>query len=141
MSHDPGRRAWYREQRAAALAAARQEAAQYTGHYEALYERHIGSAPTWNAFESGAVGWVITGGQSAGSPRRWLITPDGAPKPEALAWLRQIRDACARWQVPLFHKQWGGPMSKSFGNELDGHEHVNIPGRPMAQVAERGQQA
>lgn len=104
----------------------------FAEHYHAIYDRLIGSSPTWNALEAGAAGWVITGGQSAGDKRRWLVDPvTHELKPEAAQWLRDIRDACARYDVAFFHKQNGGAVSKATGKQLDGVEYCNFPGNRL----------
>ncbi len=68
------------------------------------------------------IAWVITGGESGGSATRSLVTRErGAwsPKPDALAWVREIRDRCETTGVAFFHKQWGGPTPKAGGRQLD----------------------
>jgi len=55
------------------------------------------------------IGWVIAGGESGPGYRPLNIT-----------WARSIRDACIRFNVPFFFKQWGGIRPKSLGRELDG---------------------
>jgi len=49
------------------------------------------------------------------------------PKPQALAWVRDIRDQCVAAGVPFFFKQWGGPTSKSGGRLLDGRTWEEMP--------------
>jgi protein gp37 len=49
------------------------------------------------------------------------------PKPEALEWVRSIRDQCQAAGVPFFFKQWGGPTPKSGGRLLDGREWGEMP--------------
>lgn len=69
------------------------------------------------------IAWVITGGESGGAPSRALVelTPGGwKPKPEALHWVRELRDRCLAAGVAFFHKQWGGPRPTSGGRLLDG---------------------
>lgn len=60
-------------------------------------------------WESGAIGWVIAGGESG--PRA---------RPCALAWFRSLRDLCARARVPFFLKQLGAAPHDRHGA---GHEH------------------
>ncbi len=48
-------------------------------------------------------------------------------KPEALSWVRSIRDQCQAAGVPLFFKGWGGPTPKSGGRLLDGREWSEYP--------------
>lgn len=42
------------------------------------------------------VNWIIVGGESGPGAR-----------PMSAAWVRSIRDQCAKWGVPFFFKQWG----------------------------------
>lgn len=62
------------------------------------------------------VGWVIVGGESGKGAR-----------PMAAEWARDIRDQCARHDVPFHFKQWGGARPKANGHELDGAEHRAFP--------------
>jgi len=95
------------------------------------------------------IDWIIVGGESGGPPERALVKQcslrfiplgDGprpcarcggsgwAPKPEALDWIRAIRDQCQAAGVGFFFKQWGGPRPKSGGRLLDGREWNEFPG-------------
>lgn len=77
-----------------------------------------------------AVSWVITGGESGGPPDRSLVTPTPRgwrPKPDAVHWVREIRDQCLKAGVAFFHKQWGGPTPKSGGRRLDGRIWSQYP--------------
>jgi protein gp37 len=90
-----------------------------------------------------ALDWVVAGGESGGPAERALVmkscvrgdcTPPCpcagtgyAPKPEALAWVRAIRDQCEAAGVPFFFKQWGGPTAKSGGRVLDGRTWDEYP--------------
>ena len=66
------------------------------------------------------ISWVIAGGESG---------PQARPmRPE---WVRDIRDRCARKDVPFFFRQWGGRTPKAGGRRLDGREHS---GMPMQQI-------
>jgi protein gp37 len=47
--------------------------------------------------------------------------------PEALTWVRSLRDQCQAASVPFFFKQWGGPTPKSGGRLLDGREWNEFP--------------
>ena len=102
-----------------------------------------------------ALNWVIVGGESGGSPERALVErcetsvwanvhranrdacegcggTGWSPKPEALAWVRALRDQCVGAGVPFFFKQWGGVTPKAGGCILDGkvwHEFPDGPGR------------
>ena len=49
------------------------------------------------------------------------------PKPQALAWVRRIRDDCVAAGVPFFFKQWGGPRPTSGGRLLDGKTWDEMP--------------
>jgi protein gp37 len=60
--------------------------------------------------------WIITGGES-GPVRR--ITD--------IAWVRSMRDQCARSGIAFYHKQNGGLRGKDSGCELDGREHKDFP--------------
>jgi protein gp37 len=51
------------------------------------------------------------------------------PKPEALEWLRSIRDQCQAAGVAYFLKQLGGLTPKSGGRRLDGREWNEMPER------------
>ena len=54
------------------------------------------------------------------SGKRAKIKPD----PDIV---RRIRDDCANAGVLFHFKQWGGPTSKSWGRELDGRTHDDMP--------------
>jgi len=77
--------------------------------------------------------WVIAGGESAGPPYRQLVERRNlggidvwVPKPDAVYWMRDIRDICRREGIPFFLKQWGGP--KPGGNAyLDGVAYHEFP--------------
>jgi protein gp37 len=82
------------------------------------------------------ISWLITGGESGGTRGRALVarTELGwCPKPEALAWVREIRDVCQTAGVAFFHKQWGGPTPKSGGRLLDQQTWDNMPTMPEAE--------
>jgi protein gp37 len=70
----------------------------------------------------GGIDWVIAGGESGRGYR-----------PVDADWLRQLRDACGRDDVPFFFKQWGGPTSKSGGRILDGRVWADMPRTPDAR--------
>lgn len=70
------------------------------------------------------IDWVITGGESGVNARR---TPVGD--------FRAVRDACQKWNVPFFFKQWGawgedGVKRSKYANGslLDGKEWKQYPG-------------
>ena len=66
--------------------------------------------------------WVIVGGESGHHAR-----------PMDSAWVRSIRDQCARADVPFFFKQWGGVRKKLTGRELDGRTWDEMPAaRPIS---------
>lgn len=90
--------------------------------------------------------WVVVGGESAGTSERALVEkcPDcaqfgrnpqcercggtrWAPKPEALEWLRRLRDDCSALEVPLWFKQFGGPRTHSGGDLLGGAVYHELP--------------
>lgn len=62
------------------------------------------------------IDWAIVGGESGPQAR-----------PLDAAWVRQVRDACHRRNVPFFFKQWGGRNKKAAGRELDGVTHDAFP--------------
>lgn len=62
------------------------------------------------------IGWVIAGGESGPNYR-----------PTQIEWVRNIRDACEKVQVPFFFKQWGGRTAKSMGRNLDGKIWDEMP--------------
>lgn len=99
-----------------------------------------------------ALDWVIVGGESGGSEDRRLVQrcnspchrydcdgcPDcentgWCPKPEALGWVRSLRDQCVAASVPFFFKGWGGPTQKFGGRLLDGREWNEMPGQELGQ--------
>jgi len=63
-----------------------------------------------------AIHWVIVGGESGHHAR-----------PMDPAWVRSIRDQCARAGVPFFFKQWGGPRKHLTGRVLDGRTWDEMP--------------
>lgn len=66
-----------------------------------------------------AIDWVITGGESGTSYR-----------PANPNWFRNLRDQCARAEVPFLFKQWEGRNQKEIkakGRELDGVIHDGYP--------------
>ena len=76
------------------------------------------------------ISWVITGGESAGSEARALVTrtPSGwRPKATGLIWVRELRDRCRHKGIAFFHKQWGGPTPKAGGRILDGRQWNQLP--------------
>ncbi|MEW2353054.1 phage Gp37/Gp68 family protein [Spirillospora sp. NPDC029432] len=64
------------------------------------------------------IGWVIAGGESG--PGHRTMDP---------AWVRGLRDQCARDGVAFFFKQWGGTTPKAQGRELDGQQWDQMPAR------------
>ena len=66
--------------------------------------------------DSGALQWVIVGGESGPNAR-----------PMELGWVQGIRDDCYEWDVPFFFKQWGGRTPKAGGRLLDGRTHNDLP--------------
>jgi len=62
------------------------------------------------------IDWVIVGGESG---------PGARPIDEQ--WIVDIRDLCARSNVPFFFKQWGGVNKKAAGRELQGRTYDELP--------------
>ena len=62
------------------------------------------------------IDWVIVGGESGPKAR-----------PMETDWVRDIRDNCARKEVPFFFKQWGGVFKKKAGRSLDDREWNEMP--------------
>ncbi len=85
------------------------------------------------------ISWLIAGGESGGSPARALVEREAAawrPKREALAWVRELRDACTAAGVAFFFKQWGGRTPKAGGRVLEEREWSQYPISPkMAELA------
>ena len=84
-----------------------------------------------------SVAWLITGGESGGSRLRALVEPSAAGlqvKPEALTWVRELRDSCLVAGVAFFHKQWGGPRPTSGGRLLDGRTWSDYPGQRSGSI-------
>lgn len=82
------------------------------------------------ALDLTGIAWVITGGESGGSPARALVevtTRGWEPKVDALRWVRELRDRCRAARVAFFHKQWGGPRPTSGGRRLDGRAWSQYP--------------
>lgn len=91
--------------------------------------------------ETPAVRWVIVGGESGGPPERALVQKYETKrkdlihypaswwelKPEAVTWVRSIRNQCQAVGVPFFFKQWGGTTPKSGGRLLDLRTHEDFP--------------
>lgn len=69
------------------------------------------------------IDWVIAGGESGPGAR-----------PLAPEWVREVRDACVRDDVPFFFKQWGGTRKKRAGRELDGETWDEMPMRAEARL-------
>lgn len=62
------------------------------------------------------IDWLIVGGESGKGAR-----------PMNPAWVRDIKDQCARAAIPFFFKQWGRVHKKSTGNLLDGRQWLESP--------------
>ncbi len=71
------------------------------------------------------IGWVIVGGESGPGAR-----------PMQTEWVREIRDACVKRQIPFFFKQWGGVHKGRNGRLLDGRTWEQMP-RPTHSLTER----
>jgi protein gp37 len=88
------------------------------------------------AIDLRGIAWLITGGESGGPRERALVmqTPRGwTPKPDALTWVRELRDLCQERHVAFFHKQWGGLTPKAGGRRLDRRLWDEFPTAPPAQ--------
>jgi len=90
---------------------------------------------------------VIAGGESGGPPERRLVercpdfSPAGAPlpdcdrcsgtgwapKPEALGWVRSLREQCTAAGVAWWFKGWAGPTAQSGGRLLEGRTWEQLP--------------
>lgn len=97
------------------------------------------------------IDWIIVGGESGGRPGRALVEEAEPrvwlPKPEALGWVRDLREACLAENLErdpngldqagphFFFKQWGGRTPKSGGRLLDGREWNEMPPTPAAKEA------
>ncbi len=66
--------------------------------------------------ELDGIGWVIAGGESGPEAHTML-----------LPWVSELRDRCAKAEVPFFFKQWGGRTPKAGGRELDGRTWSEMP--------------
>ena len=76
------------------------------------------------------VAWVITGGESGGTPARALVEARNGgwrPKREAETWVRELCEKCRSAGVAFFHKQWGGPLPTSGGRLLEGQVWSEMP--------------
>ena len=91
--------------------------------------------------------WTIVGGESGlqivtkvdGQARALVSLIDGrwAPKPQAVDWVRLLRDQCVEADVKFFHKQWGGPRPHSGGRLLDGRTWDEMPRLPKGGAENR----
>lgn len=115
--------------------------------------RFISAEPLLGDLQSldlSGIDWLIVGGESAGPPNRALVLPAARstdavtrtaaaahpvePKPEALRWVRDLRDHAAGTGVAFFFKQWGGRTPKAGGRELDGEEWSEMPAGAVASA-------
>lgn len=88
--------------------------------------------------------WLISGGESGlhltdphVCERRGLVhrTASGwKVRDDRADWVRDLRDACARYGTAFIHKQWGGLRPKSCGRALDGVIHDGYPRMPGRSV-------
>jgi protein gp37 len=79
------------------------------------------------------ISWLIAGGESGGPPGRALVVQTSrgwVPKPDALTWVRELRNLCQSEGVAFFHKQWGGPTPKAGGRRLDRRVWDEFPSVP-----------
>ena len=86
----------------------------------------------WHDFTEDDPDWCIPGGESDGSHGDSANLFDEAvwhycPKPQALEWVRSIRDQCLAAGVPFFFKQWGATTPKAGGRLLDGRTWDEMP--------------
>jgi protein gp37 len=63
-----------------------------------------------------SIDWVIVGGESGPHAR-----------PMKTEWVTDIRDQCAKNNVPFFFKQWGGTNKKKAGRLLEGQTWDALP--------------
>lgn len=112
-------------------------------HSEIVWERdwktHQRCQECGQKWDRPGLGWAIVGGESGGPLERALVHHTGiakstgdwlyawGPKPEALEWVRSLRDQCVAAGVALHFKQWGGPTAKSGGRLLDGRTWDEFP--------------
>jgi len=109
------------------------------------------------------ISWVIVGGESGpGSAERKLVERCGdwenmhsrgvsegsarcsmcngtgwRPKPQALEWVRSLRDQAVAAAVPFLFKQWGGPRPTSGGRLLDGRDWNEMPVAASERLEEK----
>jgi len=103
-----------------------------------------------NSYQWPPLNWVIVGGESGpGSAERKLVErcvcllPDRSwnkdectfcgrtgwrPKPQAIRWVRSLRDQAVAAGVAYHFKQWGGPKPTSGARLLDGRTWDEMPG-------------
>ena len=62
------------------------------------------------------IDWAIVGGESGPGAR-----------PLKVGWVTDLRDQCARANVPFFFKQWGGVNKKKTGRLLEGRTWNEMP--------------
>jgi protein gp37 len=74
--------------------------------------------------------WVIAGGESGRDYR-----------PVSADWVRELRDACIRRDIPFFFKQWGGRTPKAGGRELDGRTWDQFPAVAVTATAKAMREA
>lgn len=107
------------------------------------FEPLLGPIREW---DTDGVEWVIVGGESgrhirpgADNPRALVRYANGRwlPKPEAVEWVRAIRDRAKRAGIAFFFKQWGGPTPKSGGNMLDGRRWFEMPNARSESILQR----
>lgn len=60
--------------------------------------------------------WIIVGGESGFGAR-----------PMDKEWVVDVRDKCAKFNIPFFFKQWGGVNKKQAGRLLDGNIYDELP--------------
>jgi len=77
------------------------------------FEPLLGPIPDFNLI---GIDWVIVGGESGPGAR-----------PMDKSWVVEIRDYCAKANVPFFFKQWGGVNKKKNGRRLEGRTWDEMP--------------
>jgi protein gp37 len=116
---------------------AKQEARDLAERWHELWRKYISSSTNASWSAAGLLGWVITGGQSAGPNAEALVDqadPTLPLKHEALDWLRTVRDFCTTSGISYFHKQNGGPSPKVGGKAFDGREWCEYPQGTMPRA-------
>lgn len=90
------------------------------------------------------ISWAITGGESGSHmfKERWrelrgmVVYEDKKfkPDPDKTCWIENILRQCRKYNVALFHKQWGGSYPEAAGRMLDGQTYNEMPRLPGAKT-------